>query len=346
MLATPPRHPPGIDRGGRATVSGPFAGEDQPVALTIGVFDGVHLGHQDLIRQMVESAQHNGIASAAVTFDPDPEVVLRPERRHLALSTMEERTGLLIDLGVNHVEIVPFNQTVAAQSPEEFIDRLCASYRLQSLWVAADFALGRGRSGTVDRLRTIGQRRGFAVVAVDLLTHEGRAISATWIRDALAAGDVQLAGRLLGRPYCLAGRVAPGAQRGRTLGFPTANIVPPPGRALPADGVYFVAVSGSGLSVAGGPGAGHYGVVNLGGRPTFDESERLLETHILDFSGELYDSQLEVCFLKQLRGIQRFASPDELREQIEHDVAAGRELMAHQAARTGATPGSQNSEAW
>lgn len=314
-------------------MSGSSASGDR-VELTIGVFDGVHRGHQDLIRRMVAAAKRNDVTSVAVTFDPDPEVVLRPEHRHLALSTMEERTDLLISLGVTHIEIVPFNQAVASQSPEEFIDGLCSSYRLQSLWVAADFALGRGRSGTVDRLREIASARGFEVTAVDLLTREGRPISATWIREALAAGDVRLAAELLGRPYCLAGRVAPGAQRGRTLSFPTANIVPPPGRALPADGVYFVRVAGpalEGASQYGDGGAPRYGVVNLGGRPTFDETERLLETHILDFSGELYGSHLEVCFLEQLRGIQRFGSADELREQIERDVAAARELMKKKA---------------
>ena len=304
------------------------------MALTIGVFDGVHRGHQDLLRRMLEAARRESIASVCVTFDPDPEVVLRPEVRHIALSTMEDRTALLLSLGVQHVEIVPFNQAVAAQSPEEFIDSLCASYRLHSLWVAANFALGRGRSGTVDRLQAIGAARGFAVNAVELLTQDARPISATWIREALAAGDVRLAAELLGRPYCLAGRVAPGAQRGRTLGFPTANIVPPPGRALPADGVYFVQVSGSGVdgSPQDGGGDARYGVVNLGGRPTFDETERLLETHVLDFSGELYESHLQVCFLEQLRGIQKFSGVEELREAIERDVAAARELIDKQAA--------------
>lgn len=317
------------------------ANREQPVVMTIGVFDGVHRGHQDLIRGMVEAAAAEDVATVSVTFDPDPEVVLRPEHRHLALSTMEERTALLLSLGIRDVEIVPFTPAVASQTPEEFVDGLCANYQLRSLWVAADFALGRGRSGTVDRLREIGRDRRFEVVAVELLMHGGRPISATWIREALAAGDVRLAAELLGRSYCLRGRVAPGAQRGRTLGFPTANIVPPPGRALPADGVYFVRVSGPELgSATQGPGDdARYGVVNLGGRPTFEETERLLETHILDFSGELYDSELEVCFVEQLRGIQRFASVDELRAQIERDVAAARRLIAPTPSPSGSGAG-------
>jgi len=306
-------------------VTDALAGRERAVALTIGVFDGVHLGHQDLVRQLLEAAARDDLDSVCVTFDPDPEVVLRPEQRHIALSTMEDRVARLIALGVGHVEIIPFNHAVASQEPEEFIDDLCRRYALRSLWVAANFALGRGRSGTVDRLSAIGSERGFAVNAVDLLSREGRAISATWIREALGTGDVGLAAELLGRPYCLQGRVAPGAQRGRTLGFPTANIVPPPDRALPADGVYFVQVAGPALEPEG---VRRYGVVNLGGRPTFGETERLLETHILDFAGELYETQLEVCFLEQLRGIQKFASVDELREQIARDVAAARERLS------------------
>ena len=310
-------------------MSGSFAHGAQSVALTIGVFDGVHRGHQDLVRRMVDAAARDGVASVSITFDPDPEVVLRPERPHLALSTLEARTELLLSLGVTHVEIVPFSRDVAAQTPEQFIDALCARYRLRSLWVAADFALGRERSGTVARLRAIGSERGFEVEAVDLLTHGRRPISATWIREALADGDVRLSAELLGRPYCIEGRVAPGAQRGRTLGFPTANLVPPPGRALPSDGVYFVRVAGPdlGTDADGGSGDFWHGVVNLGGRPTFDETERLLETHILDFDRDLYEAQLDVCFLDQLRGIQKFVSVDELREQITRDVAAARKLM-------------------
>lgn len=309
-------------------MSGSFAHSDQPVALTIGVFDGVHLGHRNLIRQIVASADAVGVASVCITFDPDPEVVVRPERPHLALSTLAERTALLLSLGVSHVEIVPFSRQVAVQSPEEFIDALCARYSLRSVWVGADFALGRDRAGSVDRLRRIGAERGFTVHAIDLLTHEGRPISATWIREALAAGDVRLAAELLGRPYCITGPVATGAQRGRTIGFPTANIVPPPGRALPADGVYLVRVGDPGSSPIDGETAPiRHGVVNLGGRPTFGETERLLETHLLDFDGDLYGSQLEVCFLEQLRGIQKFASVDELRDQIGRDVARARELL-------------------
>jgi riboflavin kinase/FMN adenylyltransferase len=311
-------------------VSGSFAHSDQPVALTIGVFDGVHRGHQYLIGQMVESARTDGVASVCITFDPDPEVIVHPERPHFALSTLPERTSHLLSLGVAHVEIVPFSREIAVQSPEEFVEALCARYPLRSLWVGVDFALGRDRAGSVERLGVIGAERGFSVHAVELLKHDDRPISATWIRTALASGDVGLSADLLGRPYCIEGRVAPGAQRGRTIGFPTANIVPPPGRALPADGVYLVRVSGPALepSTGGGGSSERFGVVNLGGRPTFGETERLLETHVLDFEGELYGSELEVCSLEQLRGIQKFANIDELRNQIARDVARARELIS------------------
>lgn len=273
-----------------------------------------------------------------ITFDPDPEVVLRPQRPNLALSTTAERIELLTGLGVEHVEVVPFTRHVSLQGPEEFVDSLQAKHRLRSLWVGADFALGRDRTGTVDALRAIGQHAGFEVFTVEPLTHEGQVISATWIRQLLAEGRVDTCAELLGRPYCIGGVVVSGMRRGRDLGFPTANVVPPTSRALPADGVYFVRVPWRALggAVEAGDAEWCYGVVNLGGRPTFDETERLLETHLLDFEGELYGTRLSVCFLRQLRQVQRFPSPDALRAQLERDVATARSLLEGESGRQSA----------
>jgi len=304
-----------------------------PVALTIGVFDGVHRGHQDLIHQMVDAARSRDLVPACVTFDPDPESLLHPEHPCAALSTIEERQSLLREQGVDRLNIVEFTPRVAAQSAEEFIDAIRESWDLRQLWVGSDFALGHDRAGTVDVLSAIGESRGFSVTAVPLLTHEGRSISSTWIRESLADGNVELVATLLGRPYAIEGPVESGARRGRELGFPTANVAPPPGRALPADGVYFVQVH-----VVSGPkdngsspsdrGEKRYGVVNLGGRPTFDESERLLETHVLDFDGDLYGARMRVAFLHQLRGTRKFPSFEDLRLQIKKDVEEGRRLAA------------------
>ncbi len=295
-----------------------------PVCLTIGVFDGVHLGHQYLIRSMLAQAKREGLASACLTFDPDPEAVLVPEHPPLALSSVAERVELIRELGVEHIQVLTFTEALAHQSAAEFIAELRARYDLRTLFVGTDFALGHERTGTVDVLRELGRQQGFSVGAVELLNDHGRPISSTWIRELLAAGDVVRAAELLGRPYCLEGPVETGMRRGRQLGFPTANIRPPKGRALPADGVYFVRVSRVGKGMA--DERAWNGVINLGARPTFDEMERILETHLLDFSGDLYGARLRVCFIKQLRGIQRFSGIEELRSQIEKDVAAAREL--------------------
>jgi riboflavin kinase/FMN adenylyltransferase len=311
---------------------------DRPVALTIGVFDGVHRGHQTLIRQMVEDARSRGLAAACVTFDPDPDLVVHPEQGHVALSSLADRMAALRALGVDHVEVIEFTPAVAAQTAEEFMAALGARLDVRSLWVGADFALGRERTGNVPALEAIGRTAGFEVRPVELACDSGRPISATRIRSLLAAGDVGAAAELLGRPYCIAGPVVTGMQRGRLLGFPTANGVPPPARVLPADGVYFVAVRvGERPAASGDPGASPpapayrgFGVVNLGARPTFDETERLLETHLLGFTGDLYGAHLEVCFLQRLRGVQRFAGVDELRAQIERDVAQATELAHKQ----------------
>jgi riboflavin kinase/FMN adenylyltransferase len=312
------------------------------IALTIGAFDGVHRGHQDLISRMAADAATKDLATVCMTFDPDPAVVVHPEREHRSLSTPEERIELIRALGVGQVDVEAFTLAVAALAPNDFVDRLLTRYSLRALWVGPDFALGRNRAGGEDLLRTLGARHGFEVTAVEPLRHDGRPISSTWIREVLAAGDVELAAVLLGRPYSIRGSVITGMKRGRTMGFPTANVAPPLGRALPADGVYLVRVAGRAVH---GPSAGntapveaaveaqdsrlpspHFGVVNLGSRPTFGEAERLLEAHLLDFSGDLYGAALDVAFLQRIRGIQRFSGIDELREQIARDIGRAREL--------------------
>ena len=307
----------------------------EPVTLTIGVFDGVHRGHQDLLRRVAADGRESGLVPTALTFDPDPETLVHPEQECRSLSTLAEREALFRQHGIERVELVAFTPELAAQSAAEFLSSLHERCDLKHLIVGEDFALGHDRAGTVDVLRQLGKEFGFSVIGVPLLAHEGRVITSTWVREALAAGDVKLAHALLGRPYAISGVVQTGAQRGRHLGFPTANVAPPPGRALPADGVYFVQVqvldgpagNGHGTKAPVG-GATTYGVVNLGGRPTFGEAERLLETHILDFQGDIYGAHLSVAFIDQLRGTVRFGSVDELRLQIERDVATARSRIA------------------
>ncbi len=304
-----------------------------PSVLTIGVFDGVHRGHQDLVQRMLADARARETRAVCVTFDPDPSAVLRPEVPVRALSSVDQRRELLMQLGVDEVYVIPFSEEVSHLSPDEFVQRLRSQFDVRSVWVGSDFVMGHGRTGNLERLRTIGQSCNFAVNSVEPFEYQGRRISSTWIRDALNEGNVELAEQLLGRYYCLQGEVVTGMQRGRQLGFPTANVVPPGGRALPADGVYFVQVrithaaeGKGGDSTSGVVGEELYGVVNLGPRPTFDESERLIETHLLDFAGDLYGTRMEVCFVKQLRGIRKFESFEALREQIDRDVATARAL--------------------
>ena len=295
--------------------------------VTVGVFDGVHLGHQDLILRMVRAARSEGARTACVTFDPHPEVVLHPDSYPAPLSTLADRLNLIRALGVDAVHIVTFTREVSRESPEQFVGRLRQQYPMQSLWVGADFALGHDRAGTVDVLRSIGRGMGFDVVTVPPLEHDGRPVSSTWIRDALGDGNVELAMELLGRAYSVGGPVISGMRRGREIGFPTANIAPPTELALPADGVYFVTASFDESSDRV-DAREWYGVVNLGPRPTFHESERLIETHLLDFSGDLYGAQMAVRFLRRLRGVQTFSGIGELRAQIARDVSAAREFAS------------------
>lgn len=288
--------------------------------VAIGVFDGVHLGHRDLLERMVQDSVAKGISSVCLTLDPNPESVFHPENPPGALSTIEDRVRRLERLNLTRTEVLPFNGELAQQTAEEFLRWLTRTYAVEGLWGGADFALGRERTGTIAALREVGASLGFEVVAVELLGDLGGPNSSTKIRELLRSGDVRRAARLLGRPYALRGPVAHGAERGRQIGFPTANVVPPTGLVLPMDGVYFVKAEVGDDT--------YFGAANLGPRPTFGENERLLETHLFDFSGDLYGLDMEVSFLEQLRPTRRFDSADALRAQIEQDISTGRALMA------------------
>jgi len=286
----------------------------------IGAFDGVHRGHQALLRGVVGRAAEVGARSVCVTFDPDPERVLRPERAPLALCSVEERTRLVQALGVAETYVWPFTTTVARMSPEDFVSALCTQYPLVEVWVGTNFAFGRGRSGTVDTLTALGRLHGFAVQVMTPVIDGGRPVSSTRIRGLLADGDVSEAAHLLGRYYELAGKVIGGAKRGHQLGFPTANLLPPAGQVLPAQGVY------AGHAVV--DGQLHPAVANVGSRPTFGEEQPLIEVHLMDFEGDIYGQRLEFAFVERVRAVQRFASLDELRLQIGRDIDRARDLVA------------------
>jgi riboflavin kinase / FMN adenylyltransferase len=288
------------------------------VVATIGAFDGIHRGHQLLLGRVVQRARDLGIQSLCVTFDPHPDLVLYPDRHLTYLTDRAENERILRDLGIDHVLVFDFTRELSMLRPEEFLGLIQERYRLAELWVGSDFALGRGRSGTVAALAEIGRGEGFALHILPPEKVDREVISSTFIRTLLSQGEVRHANQLLGRRYRISGAVEQGAARGRQLGFPTANVRLDPRRTLPADGVYAAVVPLEGQEWRA--------VVNLGSRPTFAEGERLLEAHLLDFDGDLYGRQLDVDFVDRIREVRRFASIDALKAQIAQDADAARRV--------------------
>ncbi len=300
--------------------------DDVTTALAIGVFDGVHLGHQAIIRQVRDRAVAAGSKSAIVTFDKHPALVLRPENAPKLLTTLEQRLELLELAGIDYVYLVEFNDERAKGSPEDFItevvvDRLHAT----SVTVGADFHFGSKRAGNLALLEDLGERHGFDVTGLTLVHHDVSApepTSSTVIRRMLAGGEVAQAAEALGRPYEVRGEVIQGDQRGRQIGFPTANIPVDVALAWPADGVYagwFIRADGE----------RHGCAVNIGRRPTFYQhaEHSLLEAHVLDFEGDLYGEIVRVEFVEFLRSEQRFDGIDALAAQLKIDIEKARSVL-------------------
>jgi riboflavin kinase/FMN adenylyltransferase len=291
-----------------------------PSGVAIGVFDGVHRGHVTVIEGLVHHSRSAGLSVGVLTFDPHPVEVLAPSRAPLLLTSVERRVGLLREIGVDWVGILDLRD-IRTMTPQRFVSEVVvdrASARVVS--VGGDFRFGHDRAGNVDTLRELGDSHGFDVEVVNLVSDEEGVVSSTRIRRLVMEGEVAEAATLLGRPYRLGGEVVKGDARGRGLGFPTANIVPPPARAVPADGIYAVRVWGA-ISADG--------VASLGVRPTFGTSgARLLEVHVFDHEGDLYGADLEVDFIQRLRGEERFDSVEELVTQMEKDAADARRALA------------------
>ncbi len=309
------------------TIEPPLTGRVGPTTLTIGVFDGVHVGHQHLIAQAVARARAQGVRSTAITFDPHPAEVLGRGEPPQYLTDLAERKALIRAIGIDTVVTLHFTPTVAGLTADAFMAEIKARLGVSELWVGPDFALGRGRHGTVPVLREIGQKIGFTVHTVDPLVREGVVVSSSLIRRRLADGEVEAAARFLGRPYALSGRVEHGDHRGRSLGFPTANIPLDPRRVAPADGVYLViAAMAHGRLPA---------VANVGTRPSFGSGRRALEVHVLDFTGDLYGQHLRAEFVRRLRPEARFASIEDLKRQIARDAEAARRYFSAHPEQTG-----------
>ena len=295
--------------------------------VTIGNFDGVHRGHQYLLRRVAERARADGVQSLAITFEPLPVEVLRPERAPKRLSTTDERLALIADQGIDTIAVLPFDRAFSRQEPGEFVERLVAAARPVEIVVGPDFAFGRDRAGNAALLRELGPRYGFTVPSLEQIDLGGDVISSTRIRRLTADGDVAEAAALLGRSYHLAGIVQHGAHRGHELGYPTANLALPEHLVIPADGIY-----AAGVSIDGGPEI-LPAMVYIGSRPTYGEVERVIEVNILDFDGELYGHRLDVYFAGRVRGDQRFASVDAMVERIARDEVETRNLLAGLPAR-------------
>ncbi len=294
-----------------------------PYVVTIGRFDGVHLGHRHLIAQTVVDARAQGVRALAITFEPHPEQIFRPDAPLQRLTTPAEKAALLATSGVDAVAILPFSAEFARQTAEEFIAVLVAATELRALWIGADFALGYKRGGNATRLTELGQGGGFTVHTVERIRlHGTEMISATNIRRHIVAGNVALAAQLLGRPYALIGTVVHGAKRGRTIGYPTANLDQAPELIVPPHGIYATTVSVEGMV------EDHAAMTSVGVRPVFDNGERQVEAHLLDWSGDLYGRTLTLNFLEWLRPEENFPSVDALIAQMARDGIATREVVA------------------
>ncbi len=290
----------------------------EPSCLTIGYFDGVHRGHRYLINQASKTARQQRLRAVLLTFYPHPNVVLRGAEPFY-LSTREEKLALLSELDLDLIIIQPFTPGLTQTRAGPFIDWLIKSVGLVNLWVGPDFTVGYRREGNIPFLQRMGNERGFEMNVVERLRLDGKPISSSRIRRALQSGDVTLAARCLGRPYCLQGPVVVGAQRGRTIGIPTANVQVPAERAVPAHGVYAAWVRLCHER--------HRAVVNIGTRPTFDNGPRTIEAHLLDFSREIYGQQLKIDFVARLRTEQPFKDAQALVKQINRDIEQAHQLL-------------------
>ena len=288
-----------------------------PYAVTIGRFDGVHLGHQHLIEQTIASARQGGARALAITFEPHPEQLFRPDEPDQRLTTTAQKTALLAASGVDAVAVLPFTRDFSQQTAEAFIAHLVATTALRDLWIGADFALGYRRGGTPERLTQLGHEHGYQTHTMERIRlHGTEMISATNIRRHIAAGNVGLAAKLLGRPYTLTGTVVHGAKRGRTIGYPTANLDHAPELVVPALGIYATTVDVPGIV------SNHAAMTSVGVRPVFDNGDRQTEAHLLAWSGDLYDCPLALHFLEWLRPEENFPSVEALIEQMARDGEA------------------------
>jgi len=292
------------------------------VWLTIGSFDGVHIGHQSIIREVVEGAKKDASSSVVLTFHPHPDTVLKKKDGAFYLTSPQEQAGILGELGIDFVITYPFNKSVANTSTKDFIDRIYQHLHFKCLCIGHDFALGKNREGDLKALRTLGKEYGFHVRVIDPLFEDGKLVSSSRIRAALHDGDLRQVNRMLGRPYQINGKVVHGDGRGHTLGIPTANFEAWKEKALPKSGVY--------ACIALVDGVKYPAVTNIGIRPTFDHSslKPIIESHIINFDQNIYDHNISLLMIDYIREEKRFENVKALISQIEVDICQTKTIFA------------------
>lgn len=292
----------------------------QGTVLTIGNFDGVHLGHREIFRKVLRQARQFDGTAAVLTFEPHPLRLLAPQHAPPRINTPKEKIRLMEASCIDLLVVLSFDRRFAALSADDFVrDILVGKLAVKHLVVGYDYAFGRGREGNLDFLKEKAREYGFVLEMLDPISHAGEVYSSTRIRQSLRAGDVAGVVEVLGRNFTLDGRVVHGAGRGRTLGFPTANLETEK-EILPADGVYAVKVKWRGQL--------YDAVVNIGRRPTFENQDATLEIHLLDFKGSLYDETLRLYFVDRLRGEQSFASVEALQQAIKCDIEHAMQVLS------------------
>jgi len=289
-----------------------YANTDQHV-LTIGNFDGVHRGHQRLLSEVVSAARARGARSGALTFDPLPLEVLRPDVSPPRLLTTDDRLQLIEALGIDTVVPIHFTREVASLEARPFIEQVASAFHPVEIVVGADFAFGRGRSGNVDVLHQLGEEFGYRLRVIERIGDGAEDFSSSRVRSSLSVGDVERAADVLGRPYFLRGTVVEGQRRGRELGFPTANLSITGNFLVPADGIY-AAMAQTRIGDELFPS-----MVYVGTNPTFSGNSRVVEVNLINFDADLYGSELVVLFAERIRGDQRFASAEQLIAQMHRD---------------------------
>ncbi|MEQ1922191.1 MAG: bifunctional riboflavin kinase/FAD synthetase [Pyrinomonadaceae bacterium] len=294
----------------------------KPTVLTLGVFDGLHLGHQRIMQTVVDRAKLTGAVPTAITFDPHPRAVLHPVSAPPLLQTLDQRLANFEVLGIKQAIVIPFTLDFAGQPAEAFLENIVRDrLHAKEVYLGKGFAFGKNRGGNIEMLREVSSKLGFTADEVDEVQLRGRRVSSSKIRELLAEGSVNLARRMLGRPYGVEGVIIRGNRRGHTIGFPTANLKPH-NRVIPRYGVYATATLID--------GTWRKSITNIGVRPTFEnDAEPSIESYIFDFDGDLYGDVLRVRFLHRIRDERKFNGIDELKAQIERDSARARNYFSH-----------------